>query len=39
MNRSTFRTIKYMNASVLSTARYMNGVGFEIHVLARKSVQ
>ena len=36
MNRSTFRTIKYMNMSVFSKARYMCGVGFEI--LARTPV-
>ena len=36
MNRSTFWMIKYMNGSVLSKARYMNGVGFEI--LARTPV-
>ena len=36
MNRSTFWTIKYMNGSICSKARYMNRVGFEI--LARTSV-
>ena len=36
MNRSTFWMIKYMNGSVVSKARYMNGVGFEI--LARTTV-
>ena len=36
MNRSTFRMIKYMNWSLFSKARYMNGVGFEI--LARTPV-
>ena len=36
MNRSTFRTIKYMNGSIFSKARYVNGVGFEI--LARTPV-
>ena len=30
MNRSTFRTVKYVNGSVFSKARYTNGVGFEI---------
>ena len=30
MNRSTFRTIKYMNRSSFSKARNMNWVGFEI---------
>ena len=30
MNRSTFWMIKYMNGSIFSKARYMNGVGFEI---------
>ena len=30
MNRSTFWMIKYMNGSIFSNARYMNGVGFEI---------
>ena len=30
MNRSTFWMIKYINGSVFSKARYMNGVGFEI---------
>ena len=30
MHRSTFRMIKYMNRTVFSKARYMNGVGFEI---------
>ena len=30
MNRSTFWTIKYMNGSVFSKARYKNGVGFKI---------
>ena len=30
MKRSTFRMIKYMNVSVFSKTRYMNGVGFEI---------
>ena len=34
--RSTFWMIKYMNGSVFSKARYMNGVGFEI--LARTPV-
>ena len=32
----TFRMIRYMNGSVFSKARYMNGVGFEI--LARTFV-
>ena len=36
MNRSTFWMIKYMNGSVFSKARHMNGVGFEI--LARTPV-
>ena len=36
MNRSIFRTIKYMDGSVFSKARYTNGVGFEI--LARTPV-
>ena len=36
MNRSTYWMIKYMNGSVFSKARYMNGVGFEI--LARTPV-
>ena len=36
MKRSTFWMIKYMNESVFSKARFMNGVGFEI--LARTSV-
>ena len=36
MNRATFWMIKYMNGSVFSKARYMNGVGFEI--LARTPV-
>ena len=36
MNRSTFWIIKYMNRSVFSKARYMNGVGFEM--LARTLV-
>ena len=36
MNRSTFWMIKYMNGSVFSKARYLNGVGFEI--LARTPV-
>ena len=36
MNTSTFWMIKYMNGSVFSKARYINGVGFEI--LARTSV-
>ena len=36
MNRTTFWMIKYMNGSVFSKARYMNGVGFEI--LARTPV-
>ena len=36
MNRSTFWMIKYMNGSIFSKARYMNGVGFEI--LARTPV-
>ena len=36
MNRSTFWMIKYMNGSIFSNARYMNGVGFEI--LARTPV-
>ena len=36
MYRSTFWMIKYMNGSVFSKARYMNGVGFEI--LARTPV-
>ena len=36
MNRSSFWMIKYMNGSVFSKARYMNGVGFEI--LARTPV-
>ena len=36
MNRSTFWMIKYMNGSVFSKARYMDGVGFEI--LARTPV-
>ena len=36
MNRSTLWMIKYMNGSVFSKARYMNGVGFEI--LARTPV-
>ena len=36
MNRSTFWMIKYMNGSVFSKARYVNGVGFEI--LARTPV-
>ena len=36
MNRSTFWIIKYMNGSVFSKARYMNGVRFEI--LARTPV-
>ena len=36
MIRSTFWMIKYMNGSVFSKARYMNGVGFEI--LARTPV-
>ena len=30
MNKSTFWMIKYMNGSVCSKARYMNGIGFEI---------
>ena len=30
MNRSTFRMIKYINGFVVSKARYMNGVCFEI---------
>ena len=36
MNRSTFWMIKYMNGSIFSKTRYMNGVGFEI--LARTPV-
>ena len=36
MNKSTLWMIKYMNRSVFSKARYMNGVGFEI--LARTPV-
>ena len=36
MNRSTFWMIKYMNVSVFSKAKYMNGVDFEI--LARTPV-
>ena len=36
MNRSAFWMIKYMNGSIFSKARYMNGVGFEI--LARSPV-
>ena len=36
MNRSTFWMIVYMNGSVFSKARYINGVGFEI--LARTLV-
>ena len=36
MNRSTFWMIKYMNVSVFSKARYMNGADFEI--LARTPV-
>ena len=36
MKRSTFRTLKYMNGSDFSKARYMNGVGFEI--LARTPI-
>ena len=36
MNRSAFWMIKYTNGSVVSKARYMNGVGFEI--LARTPV-
>ena len=30
MNMSTLRTIKYMNRSYFSKARYMIGVGFKI---------
>ena len=30
MNRSTFQMIWYMNGSVFSKTRYMNGVDFEI---------
>ena len=36
MNWSTLWMIKYMNGSIFSKARYMNGVGFEI--LARTPV-
>ena len=36
MNRSKFWMMKYMNGSVFSKARYMNGVGFEI--LTRRPV-
>ena len=36
MKRYTFWMVKYMNGSVFSKARYMNGVGFEI--LARTPV-
>ena len=36
MNGSTFWTIKYINWSVFSKARYMNGVSFEM--LARTPV-
>ena len=36
MNRSTVWMIKYMNGSVFSKVRYMNGVGLEI--LARTPV-
>ena len=36
MTRSTFWMIKYMNGSVFSNARYMDGLGFEI--LARTPV-
>ena len=36
MNRSTFWTIKYINGSIFSKARYMNGVRFEI--LARTPI-
>ena len=36
MNRSTFRTIRYMNGSGFFKAKYTNGVGFKI--LARPPV-
>ena len=36
MNRSAFQTIKYMNVSIFSKPRYINGVGFKI--LARTPV-